>query len=146
MMSTFVIDYYLLDLTSSFGVIQISASLGGLKGLLLFRSRYLSRGFGLAVALTAFVWFFVSESRNVNDYEGGLDANVQALTFFLGAVSALVMTLVVTSLTNAHMSGDPSPGEGLEVLRRTNYARALGHSIRYWWRGWRTQTRSYFSG
>ena len=142
-MSTFVIDYYLLALTSSFGVIQISASLGGLKGLLLFRSPYLSRGFGLAVALAAFVWFFVSESRNINDNEGGLDANVQALTFFLGALSALVITLVVTSLTNAHMTGDPSPEEGLEALKRTNYARGFRHSIRYWWRGWRT---TYLAG
>ena len=80
--------------------------------------------------------------RVVVHYEG----NIQALVFFLAALSGFVATLVASTIVNAGMKGgDTTPGEGLEALRHTNYGRALARSIRYWWKEWRTQTRSYSS-
>ena len=146
-MLTFALDYYLFVFVAALGVIQVAASLGRLKGLQVVRSPVLARVVGLAVALAAFIWFFASGERNVKDFEGGLDAPTQGLFFFLGASTAVMVTFVVTSVVNARMNGgDPAPGEGLDALKHTNYVRALVHSLRYWWREWRTQMKSYFFG
>ena len=146
-MFTFAIDYYLFVVAASLGVIQIAGSLGGLRGLLLFKRPGVARTGGLTVAVAAFIWFFASDVRNVNDFEGGLDANVQALLFFLGAVTAYIFTLIISTFANANMKyGQPAPGDGLEALKRMSYGRALAHSLRYWWREWRTLTKFYSSG
>ena len=146
-MFTFAIDYYLFVFAASLGVIQIEASLGSLKGLLILKSPLIARASGLALTVAAFVWFFLSDTRNVNDYEGGLDANYQALNFIWGVLTGVAVTLVAATLVNARMNGgDRSTWEGLDALKHTNYGRALAHSVRYWRREWRTQTRSYFSG
>ena len=146
-MFTFAIDYYMFVFGACLGVIQVAVSLGRLRGLLVFKSPLLARAFGLALAVAAFVWFFATGARNLNDYEGGLDAPTQALLFFLGAISALLVTLLVSSLVNAGLNdGDSEPGDGLDALKDTNYGRALARSLQYWWREWRTQTKSYFFG
>ena len=146
-MFTFATDYYLFVFAASLGVIQISASLGRLRGLLLLKSPAVARASGLALAVGAFVWFFATDPRNLNDYEGGLDANIQALFFFLGALTAIVVTVLVSSLVNARMNGGgPAPGEGLDALKHTNYVRALSRSLRYWSKEWHTQMKSYFFG
>ena len=81
-MFTFATDYYIFVFTATLGVMQVAVSLGNLRGLLVFKSRVLARSLGVAIALAAAVWFFTSETRNLNDQEGGLDANEQALFFF----------------------------------------------------------------
>ncbi len=146
-MFNFTVDYYLFALIASLGVLQVAASLGNLRGLLVFKSPVLARTLGLMAPIAAFIWFFTSETRNLNDYEGGLDGNYQALLFLLGAVSATIITALLTSIVNARLAGrEPEPGEGLEALAHNSYAKAVRHSLRYWWRNWRTQTTSYFSG
>ena len=129
------------------GVIQVAVSLGSLKGLLVVKSPIAARVGGLVLTIAAFVWFFATDTRNINDFEGGLDAPSQALFFFLGALSALLATLIISSLVNADLNGDESePGAGLDALKTSNYSRALARSLRYWWREWRTQTKPYFFG
>ena len=146
-MLTFSTDYCLFVFAATVGVIQTAASLGQLRGLLIFKSPAVARVFGLALVAAAVVWFFCSEDRNLNDYEGGLDGVVQARLFFFGALSAVAATLGLSSLLNVRMKvGVPAPGEGLDALKRTNYARALAQSLRYWRREWRTQTKRYFFG
>ena len=44
--------------------------------------------FAISLRLT-FSGFFLTEDRNINDYEGGLDANQQAILFSLAIVSSL---------------------------------------------------------
>jgi hypothetical protein len=146
-MSTITLDYFLFVFAASLGVIQIAGSVGRLTGLLMLRPPVAARAAGLVLVAGALIWFFATDDRNLNDYEGGLDGNIQALVFFLAALSGLVATLVATTIVNAGMKGgNTTPGEGLEALKHTNYGRALARSIRYWWKEWRTQTRSYFSG
>ncbi len=138
-MFSFSIDYFLFVFLSGIGVIQVAASLGDLKGLLLLQSKTLTRALGLGLPVAAAVWFFSTEARNINDYEGGLDANVQALYFSLGAIAATGATLVLSSLVNVRMKGeDAAPGAGLESLKSASYARAAAQSLRYWWKEWRT--------
>ena len=146
-MFTFAVDYYLFVLAACIGVIQVAASLGGLKGLFIVRSPARARAIGLVVTVAAVVWFLASDDRNVNDFEGGLDANGQALFFFWGSLGAVVATLVASSLRNWRMGKEnPAPGEGLDGLKSTSYLRALVVSLKYWRREWRKQTKPYFFG
>ena len=110
-MFSFVFDYYLMVSVAAFGVIQLAASLGGLHGLVLLRSAVATRVLGLGLAAAAGAWFFAVEDRNINDYEGGLDANIQSLLFFLGASTAYVATLGLSSVVNRRVEAvDPEPG------------------------------------
>ena len=146
-MFTFAIDYFILVFVACIGVLQIAASLGRLNGLLLLKSPVVARTFGMALAVSAFIWFFSTGTRNINDFEGGLDAPTQALFFFLGGLAGIIATFVVSSVVNLRMNGGKaSPEMGLDALRDTNYIRALAQSIGYWWREWPTRTKSYFFG
>ena len=138
-MFAFATDYLILIFVASIGVIQIAASVGGLRGLLIFKSPLLSLGSGLTLAIAAFVWFFSTTNRNINDYNGGLDGNTQALLFFLGSLAGVVATFLGSSIINLKMvSEKPSPKAGLDALRDTSYLKALSHSFRYWSSEWRT--------
>ncbi len=137
-MFTFVTDYFLLVFAAAVGTIQIAASLGRLRGLLFFKHPWVARALGVALIVGAFVWFFSTGERNINDYEGGADANTQGLFFFLGVLAAGGFTFLFSSLVNIRMNGvQPSPGDGLDNLRDTNFVRALLYSLRYWWKRWR---------
>ena len=70
-MFTFTTDYYLFIVVASFGIIQLAASLGGLRGLLIVKNEVVTRILGVALAVVAAVWFFDPVTRNINDYEGG---------------------------------------------------------------------------
>ena len=146
-MFSFAADYYIGVFISTFGALQFAFSLGGLKGVLIFKSSLVARSIGLALAAFGLALFMGTESRNINDYEGGLDANEQALLFFLGAVSALAVALCLSSLVNRGMKGSGvRPEGGLDALRDTNYALALARSVAYWGGKWRTRTKRYLFG
>lgn len=146
-MSQFAQEYWLFAFISGLGAIQIGASFGGLKGLLLFKSPLPARAFGAALIVGSAVWFFASGDRNVSDQQGGLDANGQGLYFFYGAFAAVVVTFVVSSVVNIGLS-EPSEGTvgGFDALKHTTYIRALWRGSRHWSREWRTQTKKYFFG
>ena len=115
-MFSFAIDYYIAVSVAAVGAIQIGASFGQLRGLLLFRARLVALLLGLTLAVAAAVWFFTSTSRNINDFEGGLDANEQAVILLLGTLSGLAFSLLASSLVNARMrAADLAPGEGLDA-------------------------------
>ena len=146
-MFTFVTDYYILVAVAATGTLQIAASLGRLDGLLFLKRPIPARTLGVALIVGAFVWFFAVEDRNINDYEGGLDAPTQALFFFLGSSSAVVFTLLASSLLNLGMrAGESDPPEGLDALKRSNYLSALTRSIGHRLGKWRSRTKTCSSG
>ena len=146
-MLTFATDYFLLVFIATLGVIQLAASLGGLKGLLVFKSPFVARPLGLALVIGSFLLFFSTDERNLNDYQGGLDANTQALFFFLGVLAGGGVTFVGSSVINLRMKNDsPLTHGGFDALRETNYVWSLARSLGYWSRNWRQQMKSYFSG
>lgn len=146
-MISFTADYCIAVFISSAGVLQFAFSLGGLRGLLLFKSALVARTLGLATAILGFAIFFGTGTRNINDYEGGLDAPDQALFFSLSALAAFATTLIVSPLVNRRMKGTGFDADaGLDALRDSNYVSALRHSILYWRSNWRTQTKRYFFG
>ena len=146
-MINFNADYCIAVFISTMGVLQFAFSLGGLRGLLFFKRPLLARPLGLAAAIFGFALFLATGDRNINDYEGGLDAPDQALHFSLTALAALALTLLASSLVNRRMrSADFEPDAGLDALRDSNYASALARSLMYWRCNWRTLTKRYFSG
>jgi hypothetical protein len=143
-MFTFTIDYLILIILASIGVIQLGALYGGLKGLLFSKSIVFTHFVGFSLPVTAFTWFFMTDSRNINDYAGGLDSNTQALLFFLGASTGWILTTILSFIINIHMKRkDLSPFEGLDSLKKTNYFNALLFNLKYWWSNWRLQMKRY---
>lgn len=151
-MFTFATDYCIAAFLSTTGALQFAFSVGGVHGLLAFKRAIVARTLGIALAVSGFVFFFGVGERNINDYEGGLDAPAQALFFSYGALGALIFTLALTSLTNWRMRGpesgpesgnnsgagtDDGPDVGIDALRHTNYALALWRSAGYWWNRWK---------
>ena len=164
MMFSFAVDYFILVFVASLGVMQAAASIGGLRGLLVFKNPLVARPLGIAIAIAAIVWFFMVAERNINDYEGGLDSNQQGLLFFLAVATSGVLTCVLTSLLNwrivdSRLRGNDgecrgngeerAPDAGLGAMRHSNWFQALAHNYRYWFseaRCWRTQIKRYFFG
>ena len=154
MMFSFAVDYFIVVFVASLGVMQTAASIGGLRGLLVFKNPLVARPLGIAIAIAAIVWFFMVAERNINDYEGGLDSNEQGLLFFLAVAASGVLTFILTSPLNARMrrrmgNGERAPDAGLGSMRHSNWFQALAHNYRYWFseaRCWRTQIKRYFFG
>ena len=146
-MFNFTADYCIAVCISTIGVLQFAFSLGGLKGLLFFKSALVARTAGLVAGVLGFSLFFATGRRNINDYEGGLDAPDQALYFSLSAAAAFALTLLLSSMVNFRMKRvNSEPDSGIDALRISNYATALAHSISYWRSNWRTLTKRYFFG
>ena len=146
-MFTFATDYFILVTVTSAGTIQFAAASAGLRGLLFLRTKARAQALGIVLIVVGLGLFFGTEDRNINDYEGGLDANIQSLLFFLGTVAGFGLTVVISSLLNIRMTrGDAQPEEGLDALRHTNFVTVVRLNIGYWGRNWRTQTKRYFSG
>ena len=164
MMFSFAVDYFIVVFVASLGVMQTAASIGGLRGLLVFKNPLVARPLGIAIAIAAIVWFFMVAERNINDYEGGLDSNEQGLLFFLAVAASGILTCVLTSLLNWRMvdsrlrgndrkydgnDGECAEDAGLGALRWGSWWQALAHNYRYWFseaRCWRTQIKRYFFG
>ena len=130
-MTPFGLDYFLFVFIAASGVLQMVASYTGLQGLLLLRNRRWAFALGFAVIVLSFLWFFSSEPRNIPDTAGGLDGNEQAGFFALAAGSALLFTLLLSSLRNLNLGNGASQYKsGLDALRETNYLRALRSTIK----------------
>lgn len=147
-MFTFATDYCISVFISTLGALQLAFSAAGLRALLIFKGDFAARALGLALAVGGFALFFLMEPRNINDYEGGLDAPAQALFFFYGALAALAFTLALTSAINRRMVApkeDDAPEAGIDSLRETNYAASAARGVSHWRRHWRTWTKRCFS-
>lgn len=131
MTSSFVLDYILLTGLLSCGVFQAAAACGGFRGLQFFESRVFSIVFGLTVFTGAFVWFFLSQSRNVSDTDLGLNGNEQFGYFFAGSGLGLAFTLAVSSLLCRNLgTGLGRLPRGLDALKLAGYHRCMAQALR----------------
>ena len=81
----FHLDYFICCVISVSGVlINVSAYRRSSQSLAIYIV-----GSSLVV-LSAFI-FFLTDNRSLNDFEGGLDANEQAILFSMGSVTALLL-------------------------------------------------------
>ena len=88
-MFNFYVDYYLACLLASYAVIQIASLRATHMIPRLFQGVFKTVFLSLLLLIMGFSGFFLTEDRNINDYEGGLDANQQAILFSLAIVSSL---------------------------------------------------------
>ncbi len=135
MVGGFVLDYFLFVFIAALGVLQMVAAYRGLVGLLFIRLRPLAFLVGLAAVPLAFLWFFLSEPRNISDQEGGLDGNQMSGLFAVAAGSALIFTLLVSSISNRSLGGCRQRFDtGLEALKETSYLKALICTLKAAWK------------
>ncbi len=131
----FALDYVIFVFVAALGVLQMAAAYNALRGLLFIRNKPLAFVAGLAAATLSFLWFFLSEPRSISDTEGGLDGNQMAGLFALAWGSALVLTLLLSSLRNRGMGASGQrPGPGLDALRETTYLKALQSTLKDLWK------------
>ncbi len=126
----FVLDYCLLGFLATLGVVQMAAARNGLTGLVFVRHRPTAFLLGMALAVGVFLWFFLSEPRNIADTEGGLDGNQTAGYFTVSAGTAVILTLLVSSLSNRYLTRDGPFAAGLDALRETTYIRSLARALK----------------
>ena len=128
-------DYILFVFVGALGVLQLSFVRGRVQGMLfLRRSPRSSALLGAGLVVAAFTWFFATGPRTLPDTAGGLDGNVQALFFFIGASGALAATALLSSLINSRWGNDtPSPTSGLSALEGTTYVRAVAYRMGVIW-------------
>ena len=138
------VDYYVAVTVSAIGVLQLAASFGGLRGLLFLSSAVATRIIGFLLPLASVWWFFATGTRNISDHLGGLDSNEVSLLFFLGNLTAWVLTVIIASIVNSRRLEASQEGVGLSALRSDTFYRALRRSVRRWVREWRTLTKPYF--
>ena len=138
MVGSFTLDYLLFVFMAAFGALQMAAAYGALRGLLLIRVRPLAFGAGLVIIVAAFLLFFLTEPRNISDTQGGLDGNQTARLFTLGASSAFVLTIILSSITNRALGkGQHRYACGLDALRETTYINALTTTLKDLWKRYR---------
>lgn len=123
----FRLDYFLMVLIATTGILQIAAAQAGFKGLNLFKKPILNYLFGLLAIIGGFWFFYGTEYRNVRSLEG----SGQFGYYLAGVAAAVFLTLAFSSIVNFSLRGRiEREDQGLETLKKTTYLRALFNSFR----------------
>ena len=139
-------EYLLLVFLVCFGVVQVAAAYGGLRGLLFIGSRRFSAVGGMGIVFVSLTWFFWDGGRNLPDTGGGIAGASQFGLFVLGGFLALLVTFGVTSFTNFNRGALGDTTEGLPSLRETTFVQALLNNLGMIWKWYCRLTRKYSSG
>ena len=132
-MSRFAIEYFLFALVSNLGLLTVIAGNSQLEFLKVIKHPKKSRFIGVLAIIIAFVWYFGFEKRNINDFEGGLDANTQALFFAIATFTSIILILISNSVLRTGKS-EIDIRMGLDGLKESTYVQAFlqqGKSIPY---------------
>jgi len=114
-------EYWLLTFIASLGVIQAAVVEGGLRGLWFFPNPLTGRVCAILLVLIAFSRFFLPMNRNVRGVEGFQ----QSYLFLAGALSALAVTLALSSWLRRGLGPGKEGERGLAALKDRTYFRAL---------------------
>ena len=132
---SFEVDYVLFIFLASLGVVQLAALKNRLRALCFIRNPVLNLALALALVAGSFLWFFISEPRNLPDTGDGLDGNQQAMYSVAAAISAVLFTLAATSLINLGIGrGGDRQESGLQAMRHVTYFSALRRTLSRLWK------------
>lgn len=132
---SFEADYVLFIFLASLGVVQLAALKNRLRGLCFIRNPLLNLTLALALVAGSFLWFFISEPRNLPDTGDGLDGNQQAMFSVAAAISAVLFTLAATSLINLGIGKDGDKQDsGLQAMRQDTYFSTLRRTLSRLWK------------
>jgi hypothetical protein len=143
------VAYLLFVFFSCVGTLQIAACHSRISMMLfVMKNRTISLLLGLIIILVSFLWFFLPAPHNINDIHGGLDANDQFLLFSIGGLSALLFTLIVSSVLNSGkgMKKHHQPLDGLDGLKEITYWQAFRLWFDALWTYSKKLIHSCFSG
>lgn len=119
-MSWFAIEYFFFALVSNLGLLTVIAGNSQLEFLKVIKHPKKSRYIGVLAIIIAFAWYFGFENRNINDFEGGLDANTQALVFVIATFTSIILVLISNSILRTGKS-EIDITMGLDVLKESTY-------------------------
>ena len=119
-MSWFAIEYFFFVLVSNLGLLTVIAGNSQLEFLKVIKHPKKSRYIGVLAIIIAFAWYFGFENRNINDFEGGLDANTQALVFVIATFTSIILVLISNSILRTGKS-EIDITMGLDVLKESTY-------------------------
>ena len=119
-MSWFAIEYFFFALVSNLGLLTVIAGNSQLEFLKVIKHPKKSRYIGVLAIIIAFAWYFGFENRNINDFEGGLDANMQALVFVIATFTSIILILISNSILRTGKS-EMDIMMGLDVLKESTY-------------------------
>ncbi|SVD69243.1 uncharacterized protein METZ01_LOCUS422097, partial [marine metagenome] len=119
-MSRFAIEYFFFALISNLGLLSVVASKSNLKFIKVIQHSKISVAMGICAIIIAFAWFFGFGNRNINDFEGGLDANMQALFFVAATLAAIIISLFFNSVFRITKSA-PDANKNLSELKEVTY-------------------------
>ena len=108
-MPSFNLDYFLLVFVSAMGVYQVASIHSNLKGLWFFPWAKVQYAFGLLLIIGIFLWFFISENRNVQHVTEGS----QQLYLFL---SAIILSYVFTGILASIIQAKVRIKDGADVI------------------------------
>ena len=145
---TFTQEYLLLVFISATGIIQIAATYGQIKGLLIVQNMYISTTVGILLIVAPLLAFFWSGGRNIPDTNGGIPGALQFALFLLGIALAISFTYAVTSISQSHRFSATTldTPKGLESLRETTFAKAIFKNLCILWQQYRKSTKKHSSG
>ena len=123
-MSRFAIEYFFFVLVSNLGLLTVIAGKSQLEFMKVIKHPKKSTVVGVFAVTIAFVWYFGFEKRNINDFEGGLDANMQALFFVIAALTAIILLLVSNSVLRKGKS-ETDINMRMDVLKEPTYLQAF---------------------
>ena len=98
---SFALDYFICVFICCNAVLQLAAHRADLSMLKIVRNTKLTYLISTGLIFFSAYLFFTTDNRIINDFEGGLDANQQAVTFFLSALCSFFVTGLVASAFNS---------------------------------------------
>lgn len=132
-------QYFILVYFSTLGVLQIASVYAGLKGLLFFRKPLLVYIFAAVAIIGAFTWFYLIADRtaeplmSIHNGKKRFFGEAESFGGFMAAAfSALVSTILISSLLNARIATSPQEKvpEGLDALKEMTFFQAINRRIR----------------
>ena len=117
------LEYILLIVVGTTGVVQAAAAYNGLRGLLFFRRRLYTILFTFVTVVPVLIGLF---TWNYYNPTGIIEGAQQFVLFVLGFIITLVITLAASSWLNQHhLSRSSLPGKGLEALKEDTFFRLI---------------------
>ena len=98
---SFALDYFICVFICCNAVLQLAAHRADLSMLQIIRNTKLTYLISTGLIFFSAYLFFTTDNRIINDFEGGLDANQQAVIFFLSALCSFFFTGLVASAFNS---------------------------------------------
>jgi len=97
-MFSFPVAYYVSCFLASYAVIQIASVTCQREIPRAFAGNIKTVFLAVILILAAVPLFFMTENRNINDYQGGMDANKQAILFSLAVATSMLLNRLKINL------------------------------------------------